>query len=83
MALDDGLYPDTEESRIRWEGCDGTAIEATTRIPLAVDSAASFLRFRYGRYSQRLMDRDLATVRDLYRSNGFRDAQVTAKLEDD
>jgi alpha-mannosidase len=45
VALDDGLYPDTEESRIRWEGCDGTAIEATTRIPLAVDSAASFLRF--------------------------------------
>jgi alpha-mannosidase len=45
VALDDGLYPDTEESRIRWEGCDGTALEATTRIPLAVDSAASYLRF--------------------------------------
>jgi alpha-mannosidase len=45
VALDDGLYPDTEESRIRWEGCDGTALDATTRIPLAVDSAASFLRF--------------------------------------
>jgi alpha-mannosidase len=45
VALDDGLYPDTEESRIRWEGCDGTAVEATTRIPLAVDAAGSFLRF--------------------------------------
>jgi alpha-mannosidase len=45
LALDDGLYPDTEESRVRWEGCDGTTIDATTRIPLAVDSAASFLRF--------------------------------------
>ncbi|HXY34394.1 MAG TPA: hypothetical protein VEI07_09215, partial [Planctomycetaceae bacterium] len=45
LALDDGLYPDTEESRIRWEGCDGTSLDATTRIPLAVDSAASFLRF--------------------------------------
>jgi alpha-mannosidase len=45
VALDDGLYPDTEESRIRWEGCDGTTLDATTRIPLAVDSAASFLRF--------------------------------------
>ncbi len=45
LALDDGLYPDTEESRIRWEGCDGTTIDATTRIPLPVDSAASFLRF--------------------------------------
>jgi alpha-mannosidase len=45
VAIDDGLYPDTEESRVRWEGCDGTTIDATTRIPLAVDSAASFLRF--------------------------------------
>ncbi len=45
VALDDGLYPDTEESRVRWEGCDGTTLDATTRIPLAVESAASFLRF--------------------------------------
>jgi alpha-mannosidase len=45
IAIDDGLYPDTEDSRIRWEGCDGTSIDATTRIPLAVDSPASFLRF--------------------------------------
>ncbi len=44
---------------------------------------ASFLRSRYGRYSQRLLDRDLATIRDLYRSNGFRDTQVIAKTEDD
>ncbi len=45
MALDDGLYPDTEQSKIRWEGCDGTVVDATTRIPLAVESAGSYLRF--------------------------------------
>jgi len=45
VALDDGIYPDTEQSRIQWEGCDGTALDATSRIPLAADSAASFLRF--------------------------------------
>jgi alpha-mannosidase len=45
VTLDDGLFPDTEESRVRWEGCDGTAIDATTRIPLAADGAASYLRF--------------------------------------
>ena len=45
VALDDGLYPDTEQSKIRWEGCDGSVIDATTRIPLAAESAASYLRF--------------------------------------
>jgi alpha-mannosidase len=45
VALDDGLYPDTEQSKIRWEGCDGTVLDATTRIPLAAEGASSFLRF--------------------------------------
>jgi alpha-mannosidase len=45
VALDDGLYPDTEQSKIRWEGCDGSMIDATTRIPLAAESASSYLRF--------------------------------------
>ena len=45
VALDDGLYPDEEQSKIRWEGCDGSVIDSITRIPLAGDSATSFLRF--------------------------------------
>lgn len=45
VALDDGLYPDLEQSKIRWEGSDGTVLDAMTRIPLAADSATSFLRF--------------------------------------
>ncbi|MEX0704055.1 MAG: hypothetical protein WD069_18285 [Planctomycetales bacterium] len=45
LVMDDGLYPDAEQSKIRWEGCDGTIIDAITRIPLAADSAASYLRF--------------------------------------
>ena len=44
IALDDGIYPDQEQSKIQWEGCDGTVIDAISRIPLAGDSAASFLR---------------------------------------
>jgi alpha-mannosidase len=45
VALDDGIYPDAEQSRIRWEGCDGTVVDAVTRIPLAALSAGSYLRF--------------------------------------
>ncbi len=50
-ALDDGYYPDDELSRFRWEGCDGVSVDAFSRIPLAADSATSFLRL-----SQRLAE---------------------------
>ena len=43
--MDDGIYPDDEQSQFRWEGCDGSVINAISRIPLAADSASSFLRF--------------------------------------
>ncbi len=45
LLLDDGIYPDHEQSRIRWEGIDGSVISAITRIPLAADSTSSYLRF--------------------------------------
>ncbi len=44
FLLDDGIYPDSESSRMRWEGCDGTTIDAISRLPLAAESATSFLR---------------------------------------
>lgn len=45
VAFDDGIYPDHEHTKLRWQGCDGTVINALSRIPLAAESAASFLRF--------------------------------------
>ncbi len=45
FVMDDGIYPDDEQTLMRWEGADGTAIDAFSRIPLAADSAGSFLRF--------------------------------------
>ncbi len=45
VAFDDGIYPDFEHAKLRWQGSDGTVIDALSRIPLAADSAASFLRF--------------------------------------
>ena len=44
FLLDDGIYPDAEQSKLRWEGSDGTVIDAMSRIPLAADSATSYLR---------------------------------------
>lgn len=45
FLLDDGIYPDAEMSKLRWEGCDNTTIDAISRLPLATDSATSYLRF--------------------------------------
>lgn len=45
VALDDGFYPDQEFSKIRWEGTAGQALDAISRIPMAADSANSYLRF--------------------------------------
>lgn len=45
FVMDDGLYPDDEQTRLRWQGQDGSILEAYSRIPLAGDSASSFLRF--------------------------------------
>lgn len=44
FLLDDGIYPDAENSKLRWEGCDNTTIDAISRLPVAADSATSYLR---------------------------------------
>jgi outer membrane protein insertion porin family len=44
---------------------------------------AGFLHLRYGRYSQKLRDRDRDAIAELYRSNGFRDVVVAASAVDD
>jgi len=54
----------------------------TVRERLATRTAG-FLHLRYGRYSQKLRDRDRDSIADLYRTNGFRDVMVTATAVDD
>lgn len=44
---------------------------------------ASFLRYRFGRFSQKMLDRDLDAIRALYHANGFREAEVKAATSDD
>lgn len=45
LVMDDGLYPDQEQSHFKWEGPDGSKILSFSRIPIAADSAAAILRF--------------------------------------
>lgn len=56
---------------------DDTLRERMTVIP------ASLIRYRNGRYSRQYLERDLEAIRDVYRSNGFRDVDVTSQETDD
>lgn len=44
FVLDDGVYPDYEHAKFRWEGLDGTPIDAISRIPLSAESSLSYLK---------------------------------------
>ena len=61
IALDDGLYPDKERSQFEWQSPDGSQIPAASRIPLAIDSAAGFLRFA-DRYNDSMQDDNTAAL---------------------
>jgi outer membrane protein insertion porin family len=56
---------------------DDTIRERINVIP------ATLIRYRHGRYSRQYLERDLDAIRALYRSNGFRDVEVTSKEIDD
>ncbi|MBN2473751.1 MAG: hypothetical protein JXB62_04045 [Pirellulales bacterium] len=43
-TLDDGRFPTGNQSRIQWQGLDGTVIEALGRVPLDASRAEAFLR---------------------------------------
>jgi len=61
VALDDGLYPDKERSQFEWQAPDGSQIPAASRIPLAIDSSAGFLRFA-DRYNESMQDDNTAAL---------------------
>ncbi|MGH9664244.1 MAG: POTRA domain-containing protein, partial [Bryobacteraceae bacterium] len=44
---------------------------------------ATLIRYRHGRYSQKYLDRDIDAIEGLYRSNGFRDAEIVPQVVDD
>ena len=43
-TLDDGRFPVGNTSRLRWEGIDGTTVEALLRVPVDASRAEGFLR---------------------------------------
>ena len=44
FTLDEGRFPSGNQSKIRWEGIDGTEIDALARVPLEVHRPENFLK---------------------------------------
>lgn len=61
VALDDGLYPDREKTQLEWKAADGSSLAATSRIPVAIDSASGFLKFA-DRYNESMQDDTTAAL---------------------
>jgi len=55
---------------------------ATLRERMAVRPAA-FPQWRYGRYSDQMLEQDREAIAALYRANGFREVQVRSRVEHD
>ncbi len=56
LVMDDGLYPDEDESKIRWEGADQTIINALGRFPMTAEGSLSYLKF--AQHMAESMERD-------------------------
>ncbi len=56
--------------------------EQTIRERLYIEPA-SLPRFPWGRFNEGYLRQDVQTIKNLYTSNGFRDVQVTYRIQDD
>ncbi|MEX0936330.1 MAG: hypothetical protein WDZ59_00610 [Pirellulales bacterium] len=56
VSFDGGAMPHAEQAKTRWEGCDGSAIDALARMPLDASDPTTFLG--YARSMGESMDRD-------------------------
>jgi len=83
QLIEYSITPNTRHTLQRVEITGNHYFDAATIRERLTITPASFPRFRFGRYSQKMLDRDLDTIRDLYRSNGFRDIDVTPQIDDD
>lgn len=61
VVLDDGIYPDREYGQMEWQAPDGSTVPAVSRIPIAIDGSASFLRF-VDRFTESLQEDSTAVI---------------------
>jgi alpha-mannosidase len=61
-TLDDGRFPTSNTSRQRWEGIDGTTLEALLRVPVDAARAEGFVRLPHAMSGVTDMDNQPTTI---------------------
>ncbi len=56
FTLEDGSFPEGSQVKVRWEGCDGTTLDAIARAPIDATQSKAFLN--YGVKTGESMDMD-------------------------
>jgi alpha-mannosidase len=44
-TLEEGAFPEGSQTKVRWEGCDGTAVDAIARTPLDANKPGTYLNY--------------------------------------
>lgn len=44
FLLDDGIYPDREQSKLRWEAMDSSSVDAYSRLPMPTEAPGTWLK---------------------------------------
>lgn len=44
FLLDDGIYPDREQSKLRWEAMDSSSVDAYSRLPMPTESPGTWIK---------------------------------------
>jgi outer membrane protein insertion porin family len=83
QVIDYGITPNLRHKLV-YIGISGNHYfdAQTIRERLSI-TTAHFFTPRWGKFAQKMLDNDLEAIRYLYRSNGFRDVEVTGKTVDD
>jgi outer membrane protein insertion porin family len=77
QVIEFAIYPGDRHKLIKLDISGNEYFDDETLRERMYIMPATLLRFRRGRYSLQYLRRDVEAIEDLYRSNGFRDVEVT------
>jgi outer membrane protein assembly complex protein YaeT len=77
------IFPGDKHKLVRVEINGNSYFQDETLRERLFTTEASLLRFRHGRFSQDYLRRDANAIKMLYQQNGFRDVDVSTRVEDD
>jgi outer membrane protein assembly complex protein YaeT len=83
QVIEYAIVPNQHARLVQVEIAGNRFFDTATLRERLVIAPAHFPRNRFGRFSQKLLERDLDSIRDLYQSSGFREVDIATKTETD